>query len=99
MANLSILCFLGIFNCIVLRNSVGTEAYVAYVEQFEAWERDVDRRREMIRAKAEAEAQEALVLLFFASLLVSRMRFFCNVFNEQIRTAQHFERFELKFLH
>lgn len=41
------------------KNSVGTEAYIAYVEQFEAWERDVDRRREMIRAKAEADAQEA----------------------------------------
>lgn len=50
------------------RNSVGTEAYIAYVEQFEAWERDVDRRREMIRSKTESEASESQVrtgVIFF----------------------------------
>uniref|UniRef100_A0A0N5AVP6 TolA protein n=1 Tax=Syphacia muris TaxID=451379 RepID=A0A0N5AVP6_9BILA len=39
------------------KNAVGTEPYMAYVEKFEAWEREVENRREEIRAKAQ-EAQE-----------------------------------------
>ncbi|VDD87286.1 unnamed protein product [Enterobius vermicularis] len=39
------------------KNAVGTEAYIIYVEKFEAWEREVENRREEIRAKAQ-EAQE-----------------------------------------
>ena len=39
------------------KNAVGTEAYMIYVEKFEEWEREVESRREEIRAKAQ-EAQE-----------------------------------------
>lgn len=39
------------------KNAVGTEAYIIYVEKFEAWEREVENRREEIRAEAQ-EAQE-----------------------------------------
>ncbi|KAK0413048.1 hypothetical protein QR680_006566 [Steinernema hermaphroditum] len=41
------------------KGSVGTEAYTKYVQQFEKWEKDVQQRREVIRARAEHERQAA----------------------------------------
>uniref|UniRef100_A0A1I7ZV48 TIM21-like protein, mitochondrial n=1 Tax=Steinernema glaseri TaxID=37863 RepID=A0A1I7ZV48_9BILA len=41
------------------KNSVGTDAYTKYVQQFEKWEKDVQQRREQIRARAEQERQAA----------------------------------------
>ena len=67
--------------CLVFRNAVGTEAYIIYVEKFEAWEREVENRREEIRAKAQ-EAQETQVYLicvgciFFFGLGLTYFLFF-----------------------
>ncbi|TKR89144.1 hypothetical protein L596_013288 [Steinernema carpocapsae] len=39
------------------KNSYGSDAYKKYVQQFETWEKDVQKRREQIRARAEQERQ------------------------------------------